>query len=84
MTDKTQSLPLLLNPPGKTDHQAVHCPKANFNHLVWYLFDPKVTESLGLSQDPSHSKCSALSHFSMSLVRKYVNLKKPYNEDVKE
>ena len=40
--------------------------------------------SLGLSQDPSDSKCSALTHFSMSPAHKYVNLKKAYNQNIKE
>ena len=51
---------------------------------VWYLFDPKVTRSLGLSQEPSNSEYSTLTHFYMSLARKYVNLKEPYNQDIKE
>ena len=40
--------------------------------------------SLGLSQDPSSSECSTLTHFSMILALKYVNLEEPYNEDIKE
>ena len=48
------------------------------------LFDPKVTGSLGLSQYPSSSECSALTHFSISLVHKYINLKEPYNQGIKE
>ena len=40
--------------------------------------------SLGLSQDLSHSECSALTYFSMSLAHKYLNLKQPFNEDIKE
>ena len=54
------------------------------NHCVWYLFDPKVTGSLGLNQNPSSSECSALTHFSMSLAHKYANLKHSYNYDIKE
>ena len=42
----------------------------------------KVTGSLGLSQDPSDSECSTLTHFSMSLAHKYVNLREP--QDIKE
>ena len=38
----------------------------------------------GLNQDPSDSECSALTHFSMSLVHKYANLKDYYNRDLKE
>ena len=48
--------------------------------MIW----PRVTRSLGLSQDPSNSECSALIHFSMSLAHKYVNLKVPYNHDIEE
>ena len=48
------------------------------------LFDPKVTGSLGLSQDTSDSEYSTLAHFPMSLIHKHVNLKEPYNQDVKE
>ena len=39
--------------------------------------------SLGLSQDLSDSEYSAVTHFSMSLAYKYVNLKEPYNQDIK-
>ena len=49
---------------------------------AWYSFGLKVTESLGLSQDPSDYECGALSHFPMSLAHKYVNLKEP--QDIKE
>ena len=45
---------------------------------------PKVTRSLSLSKDPSDSEYSALTYFSMSLAHKYVNLKEPYNQDIKE
>ena len=37
-----------------------------------------------MSQDPLNSECSTLTHFSMSLARKYVHLKEPYNQDIKE
>ena len=37
-----------------------------------------------MSQDPSDSECSALTHFSVILAHKYVNLKESYNEDIKE
>ena len=37
-----------------------------------------------MSQDPSDSECNALNHFSMSLAHKYVNIKEPYNQDIKE
>ena len=39
---------------------------------------------MGLNQDPSDSECNALTYFSMSLAHKYVNLKEPYNQDIKE
>ena len=84
-----QSFSLLLDPPGKSDYQAIHCPTANFrsllrgsitNHLIT-VFDtclaPKVTGNLSLSQDSSDSECSALTHFSMSLAHGCVNLKEP-------
>ena len=45
---------------------------------------PKVTRSLSLSKDPSYSEYSTLTYFSMSLAHKYVNLKEPYNQDIKE
>ena len=44
---------------------------------------PKVIKSVGLSQDSSSSECSALTHFSMSLARKYIYLKEPYTQDIK-
>ena len=37
-----------------------------------------------MSQDPPDSECSALTHLSMSLAHKHVNLKEPYNPDNKE
>ena len=37
-----------------------------------------------MRQDPSDSECSALTHFYMSLTFNYVNLKEPYNQDIKE
>ena len=37
-----------------------------------------------MRQDPSHSEFSALTHLFMSLVHKYVNLKEPYNQGIKE
>ena len=37
-----------------------------------------------MSQDPSDSECSALTNFFVSLVCKYVNLKEPYNQNIKE
>ena len=48
--------------------------------------DPKVQSSTywSLNIDPSDSECSILPHFSMSLTHKYVNLKEPYNQDIKE
>ena len=74
------SFPLLLDPPGKPDHIAIH----HLNHCVWYLFDSKVSRSVGLSQDPSDSEFGTLTHFFMSLAGKYVNLKVPYNEGIRE
>ena len=84
---------LLLGLSDKRDHQAIHCPTANFgplskggitNLILITVFDPNVTGNLGLSQDPSDSESSDLTHFSMSLVYKYKYLKEPYNQDIKE
>ena len=73
-----QSFPLLLDPPGTPDQQAIHCPTTNFEPL----FKGSVTNPM--LTNPSVSECSALTHFSMSLDHKYVNLKEPYNQDIKE
>ena len=47
---------------------------------------PKVQSSTywSLNIDPSDSKCYILTDFSISLTHKYVNLKEPYNQDIKE
>ena len=95
--DNIQSFPLLLDPPGNLDLQAIQYPRATFgqlsrgsvtNSMLITVFDtyltPKVTRSLSLSKDPSDSEYSALTYFSMSLAHKYVNLKEPYNQDIKE
>ena len=37
-----------------------------------------------MSQNPSDFECSALTYFSMGLAHGYVNLKEPYNQDIKE
>ena len=37
-----------------------------------------------MSQDPSDFEFTILTHFSMSLRHKYVNLKEPYNQEIKE
>ena len=85
--DKTKHKvsPLLLDSPGKSDHQAIHYATANVGPLSrGSVTDPKLTRSLGLNQDPSNSECSALTHFSTSLARKCINLKEPCNQDIKE
>ena len=88
-----QSSLLLPDTPGKLDHQTIHCPTANFgplsrgnvtNPMLITVYDPKVTGSLGLSQDPSNSACSALTHFYFSLAHENVNPKEPYNQNIKE
>ena len=97
MIRKHTEFPLPLDPPGKLDKQAIHCPTDNFgplsrgqrhwsdvDHCVWYLFDLKVTRSLGLIQKASNSKCSVLTYFSMSLAHKYINLKDPYLQDPRD
>ena len=82
MIRQNTRFPPTTRPPGKPDHHGITWSRANFGPLqrgsvtnsiliiVWYLFDPKVTGSLGLSWDPSDSECSALTHFSMSLAQK--------------
>ena len=37
-----------------------------------------------MSQDPSDSEYNALTYFSTFLAHKYVNLKGPYNKNIKE
>ena len=75
---------IFIAPQLTLDHYrgAAHYP--DISHCVWYLFDPKVTRGLGLGQGPSDSECSALTHFSMSIAHKYINLKEPYNQDINE
>ena len=34
MIRQNKGFPLLLDPPGKLDHQAVHCPTANLGQLL--------------------------------------------------
>ena len=48
--------------------------------------DPKTQQSTywGFNQDSSDSECSTLTLFSMNLPHKYVNLKKSYNQGIKE
>ena len=90
MIRQNTKFPLLLDPPAKPDHQTIYCPTANFgpisrgsviNPILIILFD---TGSMGLSQDSSSSECSALTRFSMSLASNYINLKEPFNQDIKE
>ena len=49
----------------------------DINHCLWYLFEPKVTRSLGLSQDPSDPECCTLTYFSISRAHKYINPEEP-------
>ena len=68
-----------------------------FNSMLIIPFDAYLTPRLSslspktqlstqwdLNQDPSDSESSALSHLSMTLAHKYVNLKELYNQDIKE
>ena len=50
------------------------------------MFDTCLTisGSLGLSQDPFNSECSPLTHFTISLAQKYLSIKEPYNQGIKE
>ena len=92
-----QSFPALLDPSGKPNHQAIHCPIANFgplsrgsvtNSILITVFDtyltPRPPGSWILTHDPFDSECRTLTHFSMSLAQKNGNLKEPYNQDIKE
>ena len=78
-----QSFPLLLDPPDKPDHQAIHCATANFGPLLRGSIT-NLIRLQGLSKISSDSECSVLTHFSMGLTYKYVNLKEPYNQNKKE
>ena len=81
----------MLDPLGKPDHQAIHCPTANFgpisrgsfsNPMLITVLDTRLTPRSPGVWDSSDSECSALTHFSMSLAHIYVNLKEP--QDIKE
>ena len=39
---------------------------------------------MGLSQEHSDSECGALTHFSVSLAHGNINIKEPYNQDIRE
>ena len=91
------SFPVLLDPSGKPDHQAIHCPTANFGALsrgrvtnsilitVFHTyFSQRSSGPWTLTHDPFNSECRTLTHFSISLAQTNVNLKEPYNQDIKE
>ena len=77
-----------VRPPGKLDHQDVHCSTANLvqlstgsitNTILITVFHTCLTP-----RSPESWACSALTHFSMGLACKFINLKKPYNQDIKK
>ena len=95
MIRQHKNFPLLLDLPGKPDHQSIHCPTANFgplsrssisNPILITVFGTYLTQrSPGAwVRANSDSECSGLAHFSMSLVHKYLNPKDPYNQFIKE
>ena len=95
MIRQHKNFSLLLDPPGKPDHQSIHCPTANFgplsrssisNPILITVSDTYLTQrSPGAwVRANSDSECSGLAHFSMSLVHKYLNPKDPYNQFIKE
>ena len=88
MIRQNTRLPPTVRPRGKLDHQAVHCPTANLvqlstgsitNTILITVFHTCLTP-----RSPGAWACSALTHFSMGLACKFVNLKKPYNQDIKK
>ena len=69
---------LLLVLPGKPDHQTLHCPNANFGPLsMGSVTNPMLIIALDAYLTPSLPG-------AVSLVHKYVNLKEPYNQGIKE
>ena len=75
--------PLLLDLPGKLDHQAIHCPTGNFgplsrgsttNPILMSVFDTYLTP---------RSPAAWVKTFPILNVAS-VNLKEPYNQDIKE
>ena len=70
--------PLLLVLPGKPDHQAVHCPTANFGQLS----RGSVTKLMLITAFDAY--LTPRSQGAMSLAHIYVNLKEPCNQDIKE
>ena len=94
MTDNIQSFPLLLDPPGKPDPHTIHGPTANFgplsrgsatNLLSTIVFDTYLMpRSPGAWAWAKTLQILNVAHFSMSLFHKYINLKEPHNQDIKE
>ena len=90
MIRQNTSFPPTVRPPGKLDHQAVHRLTADLiqlstgsitNTILITVFHTCLTPT---PRSPGAWACSALTHFSMSLACKYVNLKKPYTQDIKK
>ena len=64
--------------PPQPDHQTIHCPMANFGPLVrGSVTNPMLITAFDAYLTPT-------SPGAMSLVHKYINLKEPYNQDIKE
>ena len=60
------------------DHQTIHCLMANFGPLV----RGSITNPILITAFDAYLTPTSLG--AMSLVHKYINLKKPYNQDIKE
>ena len=87
MISQNAKFPSTARSPGKSDHQAIHCPTALDHYRGATPLTPSESLCLILIRakvHPSDSECSALTRFSMSLARKYVYLKELYNQDIKE
>ena len=67
-----QSFPLLLVPTGKPDHQAIHCPTANYGPL----YRISVINPMLITAHDAY--LIVRSPGAMSLVYKYLTLKEPY------
>ena len=61
---------LLLVPPGKPDHQAIHCPTANFGPLS----RGSITNPMFITVFDAYLTPRSLR--AMSLVHKYINQRK--------
>ena len=54
--------------------------------VLYQVWTPKPSQApiVEFEEDPSDSQCNALTHLSMPLGHKYINLKELYNQGIKE